>query len=49
MALLIFGIILIALIYLMIITPDHYSNWGEEYMDAEFEKQRNEKSKKQEQ
>jgi hypothetical protein len=45
MTLLILGIMFIALIYMMIITPDTYSNWGEEYMDAEFEKQRNEKSK----
>ena len=42
MVLLILGIALIIAIYLFIVTPDHYSNWGEEYMDEEFKKRKSE-------
>jgi hypothetical protein len=36
--LLFLGIAIIVTLYLFTVTPDHYSNWGEEYMDEEFEK-----------
>ena len=39
MILLILGIAIIATLYLFTVVSDDYSNWGEEYMDEEFEKQ----------
>ena len=39
MILLILGIAIIAALYLFTVVSDDYSNWGEEYMDEEFEKQ----------
>lgn len=38
MVFIILGIPIIVAIYFVIVTPDHYSNWGEEYMDEEFKK-----------
>jgi|694.fasta_scaffold70130_7 hypothetical protein len=40
MVLLILGIAIIISIYLLIVAPDNYSDWGEEYMDEEFKKRK---------